>query len=140
MLVTLIIILLSVSRNANVTENPAYNNFPNTQIEVSLETTELSVEEQLKASNSNIKKWLENEVKMHVSQYSFDSKKYDVEIELIISKEGKLIDFKIDNTDNIELRNFLADILANAPIFEPVRMNGYAARMCYKVPLSILVI
>jgi hypothetical protein len=139
MLTALIIVLLSISKNANAEQMLAYKNSSVENIEASVSTTEISVEEQIKANSTTIQRWLEIEVKEHIGKYYIDSERYNVELELIVNKEGKLIDYKIEKADNIEISNLFADILTDAPMFEPVKMNGYAARIQYKVPISLKV-
>jgi hypothetical protein len=140
MLTALIIVLLSLSKNAEASPTSTYNNSNSSAIEESVATTQLSSEDQIINTNSiNFKRWLEHEVKNQIDQYYIDSEKYNLEIELKVNKEGNVVDYKIGKTDNIELLNLLNNILKDAPSFEPVKMNGYAARMCYKVQISITV-
>ena len=139
MLTALIVILLSLSKNADASQTMTYNNSPSSAIEESVATTQLSTEDQINTNSSNFKTWLEHEVKSQINQYYIDSEKYNLEIELKVNKEGKVVDYKIGKTDNIELLNLINNILKDAPSFEPVKMNGYAARMCYKVLISLTV-
>ena len=117
----------------------AYSDLKVSNSEIVNGMEELKVNKQVAEIGSSIGQYIEKETEMHLDQYNITAGKYYCNIDLWVSKTGKILCYELNNKMEPKVDKMLADIISKAPVFEAVKMNGFAVRMHYQIPVTIIV-
>jgi hypothetical protein len=92
--------------------------------------------EMVKNNSTEIKGWLNQELKKEIENSDLPQCKVSTKVYLELDEQGKVAKYSFKD-DKSEVGIILNEILSNAPEFEPVAMNGHAAKMVYEIPVTI---
>jgi hypothetical protein len=92
----------------------------------------------VKENIEEIKDWLNFEVTKEVDKADLETSKMNTLVNIEIGKDGKITSYEL-NDSSCEVCQILDKVMKNAPEFQPVAMNGYAVRMRYAIPVTVLV-
>ncbi|HEY9124400.1 MAG TPA: hypothetical protein VIO15_08670 [Bacteroidales bacterium] len=133
------IVMILAMYNVKAQELLAYSDLKVSNSEIVNGKEELKVNKQVAEIGANIGQYIGKEAEMHLDQYNIAAGKYYCNIDLWVSKTGKILCYELNNKVEPKIDKMLADIISKAPVFEAVKMNGFAVRMHYQIPVTIIV-
>jgi hypothetical protein len=122
--------------NAILASNYARKASKSTEVSITVETSNLkqfTVDE----SVADIKNWINTEMSKAIVKSHLEECRITTTVNLELDKNGK-ITYNIKDI-NCRIGQLLDNVLKNAPSFHPVTLNGYARRMHYLLPVTVVV-